>query len=36
MNQTGFGVYHGFLESKTEKIFGIAWLGIKLVFHTEI
>ena len=36
MNQTGYGVYHGCLESKTERIFGIACLGKKLAFHTEI
>ena len=36
MNQTVYGVYHGCLESKTERISGIAWLGKKLVFHTEI
>ena len=36
MNQTGYGVYHGCLESKTERIFGLACLGQKLVFHTEI
>ena len=35
MNQTEYGVYHGCLESKTERIFGIACLGKKLVFHTE-
>ena len=35
MNQTVYGVYHGCLESKTERIFGIACLGKKLVFHTE-
>ena len=26
VNQTGHGVYHGFLESKTERIFGVAFL----------
>ena len=36
MNQTGYGVYHGCLESKTERIFAIACLGKKLVFHTEM
>ena len=36
MNQTGYLVYHGCLESKTERIFGIACLGKKLAFHTEI
>ena len=32
MNQTGYGVYHGCLESKTERISGIAWLGKKVSF----
>ena len=36
VNQTGYGVYHGCLESKTERIFVIARLGKKLAFHTEI
>ena len=36
LNQTGYGVSHVYLESKTERIFGIACLGKKLVFHTEI
>ena len=36
VNQTGYGVYNGCRESKTERIFGIACLGKKLVFHTEI
>ena len=36
MNQTGYGVYHGCLESKTERVFAIACLGKKLVFRTEI
>ena len=36
MNQTRYVVYHGCLESKTERIFGIACLGKKLIFHTEI
>ena len=35
-NQTGYGVYHGYLECKTKRIFAIACLGIKLAFHTEI
>ena len=34
--QTGYGVYHEYLESKTRKIFAIACLGKKLGFHTEI
>ena len=33
-NQTGHGVYHGYLECK--RIFGVACLGKKLGFHTEI
>ena len=36
MNQTGYGVYHGCLESKTERIFALASLEKKLVFHTEM
>ena len=36
MNQTGHGVSHGYLECKTKTIFGIAWLGKKLAFQTEI
>ena len=32
MNQTGYGVYHGCLESKTERIFGIACLVKKVSF----
>ena len=34
-NQTGYGVYHGQVEFKTKRIFAIACLGKKLVFHTE-
>ena len=26
MNQTGYGIYHGCLESKTERIFALASL----------
>ena len=36
MNQTGYGVYHGCLDSKTERISAIACLGKKLVFHTKV
>ena len=39
MNQTGNGVYHGCLESKTERIFGIfgiVCLGKKLVFYGNL
>ena len=35
-NQTGYGVYHVYLESKTNRTFAIASLGKKLVLHTEI
>ena len=35
-NQTRYRVSHVYLESKTKRIFGIACLGKKLVFHTEI
>ena len=36
MNQTGHGVYHGYLDCKTKRIFAIACAGKKLVFRTEI
>ena len=36
MNQTGYGVYHGCLETKTERIFGIAWLEKKLVLYGNL
>ena len=36
MNQTGYGVYHGYLDCKTKRIFAIACAGRKLVFPTEI
>ena len=36
MNQTWYGVSHVYLECKAKRIFGIACLGKKLVFHTEI
>ena len=35
-NQTRHGVSHVYLESKTKRIFAIACLGKKFVFHTEI
>ena len=35
-NQTGYGVYHGYLESISKRIFAIACLGKKLALHTEI
>ena len=35
-NQTRYGVSQVYLECKTKRIFGIACLGKKLVFHTEI
>ena len=35
-DQTGYGVSHVYLECKTKGTFGIACLGKKLVFHTEI
>ena len=34
-NQTRYGVSPVYLECKTERIFAIACLGKKLVFHTE-
>ena len=36
MNQTRYGVYHGYLECKTKRIFAIACLGNNCAFHTEI
>ena len=35
-NETGYGVYHGYLEGETKRIFAIACLGKKLAFHAEI
>ena len=35
-NQTRYGVSHVYLDCKTERIFGIACVGKKLVFRTEI
>ena len=35
-NQTGYEVYHGYLEFKTKRFFAIACLAKKLVFHTEV
>ena len=35
-NQTRYGVSPVYLEAKTKRIFAIALLGKKLVFHTEI
>ena len=35
-NKTRYGVSHVYLESRTKRIFAIACLGKKLVFHTEI
>ena len=34
-NQTGYGVSHVYLEPRTKRIFAIACLGKKLVFHTK-
>ena len=36
VNQTRYGVSHGCLKSKTERIFGIACLEKKFVFQSEI
>ena len=36
LNQTWYGVSHVYLECKAKRIFGIACLGKKLVFHTVI
>ena len=35
-NQTRYGESHSYFEFKTKRIFAIACLGKKLVFHTEI
>ena len=35
-NQTRYEVSPGYVEGKTKRIFAIACLGKKLVFHTEI
>ena len=35
-NQTGYGVYYGYLECKTKNVFAMACLGKKLAFHREI
>ena len=34
LNQTRYRVSHVYVESKTERIFGIACLGKKLAFDT--
>ena len=35
-NQTRYGVFHVYLERKTEKVLGIACLGKRFVFQSEI
>ena len=35
-NQTGYGVYHGQVESRTKRILAITCLGKKLVLQSEI
>ena len=35
-NQTRYGVSPVYIESKTKRIFAIAWLGKKLVFQSEL
>ena len=35
-NQTRYGVYHVYLESRTKRVFAIACLGKKFVFQSEI
>ena len=35
-NQTRYGVSHVYLECKTKRVFGIAFLGKKFVFQSEI
>ena len=36
MNQTRYGVFHGYLDGKTKTIFAIACLGKRLVLQSEI
>ena len=36
VNRTRYGVSPVYIESETKKIFAIACLGKRLVFHTEI
>ena len=36
MNQTRYGVFHGYLDGKTKRIVAIACLGKKLVLQSEI
>ena len=36
MNQTRYRVSTGYVECRTKGIFGIACIGKKLVYHTEI
>ena len=35
-NQTGYGVYHGPVESKTKRIFGIACLAKKFYYYSKV
>ena len=35
-NQTRYGVYHVYLESRTKRVFAIACLEKKFVFQSEI
>ena len=36
LNQTRYGVYHGYLDCKTKKVFAIDCLGKKTVFRLLI
>ena len=36
MNETRYGVFHGYLDGKTKRIVAIACLGKKLVLQSEI
>ena len=36
MNQTRYGVFHGYLDGKTKRIVAIACLGKKLVLQSEV
>ena len=35
-NQTRYGVSHVYRDCKAKRFFGVACLGKKLAFHTEI
>ena len=35
-SQTGYGVYHGQVESKTKRVFGIACLAKKFYYYSKV